>query len=497
MPEETSVAVADTPETEAADTPPATPRLDQSVHLADVGPCRKHVRVIVSRADIDAKLKEKFNEMMPEAQVPGYRPGKAPRKLIEKKFFKEVADQIKSELLLQSLEQLAEDHQLNPISQPNIDPFKIELPEQGPLTYEFEIEVAPEFDLPEYKGLKLKRPVKTISAEEVAAARKKFLSRFGELEAKEGSAALEDLLVADVTIELEGKQLSEFKDLEIRVDPQLAFKDGLAADFGSKMQGAKVGETRTVDIRLSPALVDETLRGKVATGHFTVKRIQRLKLPELTPAFFEMLGMEGEDALNARLREALESKFEYEQRQAARSQVLEHIAAAANWDLPSDLLHRQARRNLSRRVLEMRNAGFSEDEIRARANLLQQDSLASTARGLKEHFVLQKIAEVEKLDVSQEDIEGEIEAIAEQTDESPRKVRARLEREDMMETLVSEILERKALDLVLEHADYTDVPYQAQDEAAVAGVEATATGVDDLARPVDKVTPEDLVPEKK
>src|SRR5262245_41395213 len=103
MPEEAPVATMDAPET-----PEAPPRLEQTATLDDVGPCRKHVRVTISRTDVEAKLKEKFNEMMPEAQVPGYRPGKAPRKLIEKKFFKEVADQIKGELLLQSLEQLAE-----------------------------------------------------------------------------------------------------------------------------------------------------------------------------------------------------------------------------------------------------------------------------------------------------------------------------------------------------------------------------------------------------
>jgi trigger factor len=209
----------------------------------------------------------------------------------------------------------------------------------------------------------------------------------------------------------------------------------------------------------------------------TIKQVQQLKLPELSPEFLQILGCDNEEALNNLIRSALERQLEYEQRQAAREQVLQKIAAAATWDLPSDLLHRQAQRNLSRRILEMRNAGFSEDEIRARANLLRQDILDSTARGLKEHFVLQKIAEVEKIEVGDEDVNEEIESIARQADESPRKVRARLEREDMMETLMMEVLERKALDLVLASATYEDVPFVSQGPATAA-VEGTASGIE-------------------
>src|SRR5439155_13616196 len=104
-----------------------------------------------------------------------------------------------------------------------------------------------------------------------------------------------------------------------------------------------------------------------------------------------------------------------------------------------------------------------------------QDVVASTSAALKEHFVLQRIAEVEKLEVSDDDIDAEIERIADRSDESPRKVRARLEREDMLEALAAELLESKALDLVLENAEYEDVPLTAQEEEPPVGtVEAQA-----------------------
>jgi trigger factor len=145
--------------------------------------------------------------------------------------------------------------------------------------------------------------------------------------------------------------------------------------------------------------------------------------------------------------------------------------------LPRELLQRQAHKAMARRVMEMRNNGISEDEIRGRTRLLQQDVIRSTELALKEHFVLQKIAEVEKIDVSDDDLADEIDALAEQNNESARRVRARLEKDDLMDALAAEIIERRSLDLILESAEYEDVPLgKTEDEeaGAVATVEVQA-----------------------
>ena len=114
----------------------------------------------------------------------------------------------------------------------------------------------------------------------------------------------------------------------------------------------------------------------------------------------------------------------------------------------------------------------------ARQRLLQQDTLRSTALALKEHFVMQKIAEEEKLDVDEDDLNDEIDRIAAQNEEPPRRVRARLEKEDLLDALAAEILERKALDLVLEHAEYEDVPIdkKAQEKPAAAVEQQAVSG---------------------
>ncbi len=474
-----STEVLDTPATETGSEPEAPKRLTQEVSINDAGPCRKHVKVVVSADDIKDRIQGKFKEMMHEAVAPGFRPGKAPRKLIEKQFYKEVTEQLKGELLLQSLEQLADDFKLNPISQPEIDPFKVDMPKDGALTYEFDVEVAPEFALPNYKGLRIKRPTKSFTDVDVADAQTKFLRRFASTIQKDAPVAMDDIIVADVSVEQDGKELSKFDDLQLRVDPTLAFKDGIAEEFGKSMVGAKAGETRKSSITLSNALSDDNLRGKKVTGTFKIKDVRQLVMPELNEAFYRELDVEDEAGLKAKIRSALERQLEYEQRQSARSQVLEILAGSATWDLPNDLLRRQASKTLNRRVMEMRRAGFGEDEIRSQSALLQQDALASTARGLKEYFVLQKIAETENIDVEDNDVNQEIETMAEASDESPRKVRARIEREGMMEALMTQALERKTLDLVLGFAEYEDVAMDAKKTTNVASIEGSASGISD------------------
>ena len=131
---------------------------------------------------------------------------------------------------------------------------------------------------------------------------------------------------------------------------------------------------------------------------------------------------------------------------------------------------RQARKAMARKVMEMRADNMPEEQIQQQQRMLQQNILQSTELGLKEHFVLQKIAELKGIDVTEDDLEDEIARIAEQNDESPRRVRARLEKEDSIESLAAELVERKALDLILDTAEYEDVPLE-KEEGAVGTVE--------------------------
>jgi trigger factor len=474
--EKISQDIAEQELSEGATTAAAPVKLQQNVEIRDIGPCKKHIKVTVERKDIDDRFSEKISELVSDANVSGFRPGKAPRRVVERRYHKEVADQVKSEVLLASLQQLAEDHDIAPLSAPDIDPGNIELPRQGPLVYEFEVEVRPHFDLPNYKGLKLRRPVHTFSDEEVAGEERRLLTPYGQIVPKtEGDAQVGDLVVVDAVIKADDREIGKMNEATFRVNKQLAFKDGLADNFAEQVKGAKAGDVRDIDIKLSSAVADPSLRGQSVKAELTIKDVKMVILPELTHEFLHAtFGIKSAEQLRELIQVVLQRRLEHQQRQAARKQVMELITAATSWELPPDLLRRQAHRAMARKIMEMRADGISDEEIQARRRLLEQDILESTAQALKEHFVLQKIAEDEKIDITDDDLNEEIERIAEQEGESPRRVRARLERDDLLDALAAEMIERTALDLILNSAEYEDVPLGQEDQPAVSMVEEQA-----------------------
>ncbi len=428
--------------------------LVQTVQITDAGPCRKHVKVTIDRGEIDKQFDKRFTELTRSEQptVRGFRPGKAPRKMIEKQYYDSVADEVKSQVLMVSLEKLADDQTIAPLSPPEFDPRLVAIPKDGPFVYEFDIEVRPEFDLPSYKGMKLRKPVHTYTPAEIEAEKKRLLEPYGQLVPKDsGVVELYDVVTADVSISFQGKEINKLSEVRVKVEPQLALSDGVAEDFGAKMAGAKPGDVRTVDITLSQDTSAEHLRGAKVQATFTVQDVKTTRLPELT-------------------REFLENTFAVSTPDGF-TELLEQISTAANWDLPQDMLRKQARKTLARRVMEMKNSGMSDEQIAGRRKLLEQDSLASTAAALKEHFVLQKVAEVEKIEIEDGDIDNEIDRIAEQSGESFRKVKARLEKEDLMEAVAADLLERKALDLILSSAEYEEYELKPQADG-VAAVDA-------------------------
>jgi len=425
------------------------------------GACQRHLTITVSRADIDRYFDNEFTELVKEAEVPGFRPGHAPRKVIESRFRKDVVDKVKGKLLMDAMGQATDDEELSAISEPDIDIDAIELPDEGPMTFEFDVEVRPEFDVPQWKGLSIKRPVREFSAADVDVQLKRVLARHGRLVPKDGPAASGDYVTANLTFTEGDRVLSRAEEEVIRIRPTLSFRDGNITGFDKLMAGVRAGESREGQAKLSDDAPNVLLRGKEVTATFEVLEVKSLELPELTEEFLSSIGgVESEADLRDLVKDNLVRQLEYQQHQQAREQVTAALTEAADWDLPPELLKRQTQRELHRAVLELQRSGFSEEEIRAHENELRQHSNESTARALKEHFILERIAEDEEIEVAEADYEQEIALIASQTGESVRRVRARLDKGGMMDALHNQIIERKVIDRILTSAVFEEVPYE-------------------------------------
>ncbi len=466
-------------ETTTETTLPDVPeKLRQDVQIETKGPCLKHVTVSVERGDIDDLVNTKFDDLLKErdAVIPGFRPGKVPRKLIEKKFRKSIMDDVRREILMVSLQQLAEDTDLAPLAPPDLKIDDLEIPEEGNFIYEFDVEVRPDFTLPDLNGIKLDKYVREFTDEDVQKFLQRELEPFSEIKTKDGSVELGDIITFSLTIKNGDKVLNDVKTATIRVESRLALADGVAETFADALKGAKVGDTRSFPIKVGTTAADPELRGKTLEGSVTLQEVKQVVMPAITPAILENFGVRNEAQLTEKAYTTLERNHEELVRRSYRAQILKFVTEKVKIDLPEQILRNQASRVLGRQIKEMQERGLSENTINSRIQELSQDAINNTATTLMQQFVLQKVADDAKIEVEEKDIDAEIERLADRLGVSARAYRAKIEQDQAMEMLAANILENRALDLVLNNAVYNEVsPTKADaEEESVSSVAAQA-----------------------
>lgn len=445
------------------------PKLQMEIQIEKPSACERHVRVTISREDVDRYLKEEYDELVPKAEVPGFRPGRAPRKLVESRFKENVVERVKGKILMDSLTQMGDEHEFSAISEPDFDFESIQMPEDGPMHFEFDIEVRPEFDMPQWKGLKLERPTHHYTDQEVREHLERLLAKYGTMEDHEGPIEAGHFATVTLRAIHNGQQISQLTEETIEVKPTLSLADAKVEGFDKLLVGKQPGDKVQTKVTISPDSDNEALRGQEVTLSMEVVAVEKRRVPDLTPAFLDKIGGFADEAeLLAEVRSELEKQLKFHQQRRVRQQITGVLTVAANWELPKDLLRRQAAREYERMTMELQSSGFTDEMIRAYMNDIQQNALASTAKALKEHFILERIAEEEKLEALPDDYDAEVELIAEQADESPRRVRARLEKRGLMDTLRNQIIERKAIELIQSQAEFKDVPHKPQKDEVAA-----------------------------
>jgi trigger factor len=278
-----------------------------------------------------------------------------------------------------------------------------------------------------------------------------------------------DFLDLRLVFRHDGRVISELEESPIRLRAVLSFRDANLEGFDKLMQGAEAGEKRSARITLSEEAETKELRGEEVDVEIEVRDVKQIRLPELTREFLELLGnFENEGEFRSAVRAALERQLEYRQNQTIRQQIANLLTESAGWALPPELLQRQAERELQRAIMELRSSGFSDEQIRAHANTLRQDSRKATARALKEHFILERIAEDQGIEPDDQDYTMEISLMAHQSNESPRSIRARIEKRGLMDALRNQIVERKTIELIKSHARFKDTPLKLAEERTSA-----------------------------
>ncbi len=465
----------------ATETPTKT--LEIQVKVDKPGACERHVVVTIPRVEVDRYFKEAFDELGPKAEMPGFRVGKAPRKLVESRFRPQITEQVKSSLVMDALQKVTEGGEFSAISEPDMDYGAVEIPKTGDFTFEFKIEVRPEFETPNWKGLKLTRPVYDVTDKDVDDQLAKTLTRFSEGEAVDGEAEVGDTLVLNIKFSDSGKLLNSIEEERVVLRKKLSLNDAILEDFDKLMAGVREGETRTGKIKVTASSTNEAYRGKEVDAEFHVIEIRRIAVADLRGPVLEELGFDDVPELKGFVRAELQKQQEYFQQQDLRKQVTKILTKDANWELPNELVNRQTSRELQRQALEMQRSGFAEDEIKSFLNVGRRNARDMTVASLREHFVLEKIAEDLKIEASAEDYEKEITLIADNSGSSERKVRARLEKSGQMDALRNQIIERRVVEMITAEAELSDREdnsflRKAPEESAIDFAVAPTSGLD-------------------
>jgi trigger factor len=432
--------------------------LQIDVNVEETSACERHVVVKIPQAEIARYRSDAFDEISPKAELPGFRAGKAPRRLVESRFREQVDEQVKSSLVMDSLQQITDGDYFSAISEPNFDYNALELPPEGDFRYEFMIEVRPSFETPEWQGLSLERPVHELTDADIDNHLSRTLRRFSGAESVEGACKQGDTLLVDMTFAVDGKDVGAVSDEEVTVYKRLLFGDAIVENFAEAVVGKSEGESFTCNAKLSDSAANKELAGKEVVIQGQINEVRRVLIEDMDAKTLAGLGFDSVEELREFVRSELLRQFDYHQQQALRKQAVAALLKDANWEMPESLVRRQTSRELQRMRLELERSGLPPESIKRILNNARLDAQQTTIQALREHFVLEKIAEDLEIEPTPQDYDNEVAAIAEQTDSSPRSVRARLEKTGQMDAVRNQIIEREVVLRITQAAQLKDVP---------------------------------------
>jgi trigger factor len=388
------------------------------------------------------------------ARIPGYRAGKAPRQVIEKKFRKEIQDELTKALVSKSYHEAIAQKQLRVVSLTDLG--DVEFGEDRSMRFRATVVTAPEFDLPEYRNIPVQLPGTEVSEAEVDTAIERLRDQSADfVDVAERELAMGDFAVIDFTGAIDGVPVSEIvpeasknlhggKKFWLHLAPE-----NFLPKFCEQIVGMKPGETRSVQVTFPPDFPVTELAEKKADYAVTLNEIKEKVLPAVDDAFAAKLMP---DKTLADLRHTIEHNLEHEKEheieRVKEQQVVKFLHEHISFDLPPSLLKSETRRALNELVHRNRERGVPDELLKGKEKELIEGAGSLAAHRLKTNFILHRIAEQEKFEVTRDELDSRIREQAAHYNVSVEKMRKEFEENDRMNGLAEEILLGKTLDFL-------------------------------------------------
>lgn len=405
------------------------------------------------------------------ARIPGYRVGKAPKPVIEKKFRKEIQDELTKKLVSKSYHEAIAEKQLRVVSLTNLE--DVEFGEDKSMRFRATVITAPEFELPNYKNIPVELPSAEVSEAEIDAALERLRDQSADfVDVTDRALDMEDFAVLDFDGSLDGVPMSEVvPEASKNLHGGKKFWLRVAADnflpkFGEQLIGMRPGETRSVQVEFPPDFAVPEIAGKKADYAVTLNEIKQKVLPELDDAFAAKL-IPGKDLQELRhtLEHDLEHEKEHEIERAKESQIVKFLQEHVSFDLPPPLLKNETRRTLNELVHRNRERGIPDEMLKGKEKELIEGAGSLAAHRLKTNFILHRIAEQEKIEITRDEVDERIREQAAQYNVPVEKMRKELEEHDRMDGLAEELLLGKTLDFLKANVSMLTSPESSAEHA--------------------------------
>jgi trigger factor len=388
------------------------------------------------------------------AKIPGYRPGKAPRAVIDKRFRKEIQEELTKKLVSKSYHEAVEQEQLRVASLTNIE--DVQFGEDKSMRFRATVVTAPEFELPDYKNIPVELPDTKVSDAEVEEALERLRDQSADFVDVPGRGLqMGDFAVIDFEGSVESQPISELapqasKNLQGGKKFWLHLAvDNFLPKFCEQLVGQKPGETRLVIVHFPDDFPVKELAGKKADYAVTLREIKEKVLPAVDDALAAKL-VPGKTLVDLRhiIEHDIEHAKEHDAERAKEGQIVKYLHEQIQFELPAALLQNETRRALAELVQRNRERGVTDEMLKEKEKELIEGAAGLAANRLKTNFILHRIAEHEKIQVTKEDVDLRIKQEAARYDISPEKMRKELQQKNALDDIAEQILLGKTLDFL-------------------------------------------------
>ena len=456
-----------------------------NITVTDQEQCKKLVRMAIPSEAVRAETAKVVVNLARQVNVPGFRRGHVPGSVIRTRFRKELREEVISHLLPNALGDAIREKSLKVVGEPSLEDFKFNDDES--IDASFTVEVAPEFEIANYKSIALRKRVYKIRDEDVVQAIDRLREDMAELAPVEDRGAQTgDLLTLNVKGNVSDEKVSESPDAEQAAPAEdLGINQddleielggrGVLNEFNEALSGSAVGDVRTFVVTYPADYKPEKYAGHTLNLTAEVTAVRVKELPEVDDAFASNINEKFEtvDLLRADIRSKFEHEATHKTEEELRSAAIEQLVDRNRFEVPQYIVEKQMDSRINSLVRQFASQGIDPRQLKIDWEAAREGQRERAEREVRGSFILDRIAELENIDVSEAEIDSEVEQFAARTRQTMEALKARLTKEKALDSIKEQIRNRKALDFVISSAEIRieEIEGLGAEEAAVSGDE--------------------------